>query len=80
MQCGLICDRAGEDGLAIGFVSDGQPVKPVAPMQVEMAFDFDLVESRCGHENSSADFRFWILDFLLDGSNLSIPNFQILGY
>ena len=44
MQGGLIDDGPGQNGLAVLFLCDGQPFKPVLPLSAKVALDADLVD------------------------------------
>src|SRR5438309_2633291 len=43
MQCGLVGDVTADDGGAVVFAGDAQPVEPGLPPMPEMSLDADLV-------------------------------------
>ena len=43
IECGLITDRAGQPGIAIGVVRDRQAIEPGRPTGIEMALDGNLI-------------------------------------
>ena len=45
-QCCLFDDGAGEDGAAVTFVRDGQALKPVGPLFIQMASDANFIVGR----------------------------------
>ena len=45
MQCGLVDDRAREDGCAVVLVGEAQPVKPDGPSGLKVPLEADFVAS-----------------------------------
>jgi hypothetical protein len=44
-QFGLVAHRPGEEGFAVGFITDHQRLEPLPPFFSQMFFDTDLVNS-----------------------------------
>ena len=43
MERGLIGKRAGEEGLSLLEIGDGEPIKPALPLLAQMSLDADLI-------------------------------------